>query len=178
MSEKRFLNFMCIEGMLLTILGLCILILPKLTSLSFGVMLASAFIAYGLYKLVTAIVNRNYFKHFVCELILGLFLLTLGILLFLVPKINLLWLIALTGVYFLLQSILTTSFLAQIKNVFNFWGCKFFSAMVLFLIGLIIVLGLPIMSFWLVAMLSGIGFLVKGMSKMTLALVNKNNYMN
>lgn len=178
MSEKRFLNFMCIEGALLTILGLCILILPKLTSLSFGVMLASAFIAYGLYKLAAAIVNRNYHKHFVCEILLGLFLLTIGILLFLVPKINLLWLIALIGVYFLLQSIMTTSFLAQIKNVFNFWGCKFFSTIALFLIGLIIVLGLPVMSFWLVALLSGVGFLIKGMSKTTLALVNKNNYMN
>ena len=42
--------------------------------------------------------------------------------------------------------------------------------------GLIIVLGLPSMSFWLVAVLSGVAFVVKGMSKMTLALANKNNY--
>ena len=41
MSEKRFLNFIFLEGILLTALGLCVLILPKLTSLTFGVMLSA-----------------------------------------------------------------------------------------------------------------------------------------
>ena len=60
MSEKRFLNFIFIEGIKLTILGLCILILPKLTSLTFGVMLSSAFIAYGLYKIIISFINKNF----------------------------------------------------------------------------------------------------------------------
>jgi len=61
MSEKRFLTFMFIEGLLLTILGLCILILPKLTSLTFGVMLSVAFITYGAYKTIMSIINRSTF---------------------------------------------------------------------------------------------------------------------
>lgn len=178
MSEKRFLNFICIEGTILTVLGLCILILPKLTSLTFGVMLASAFIAYGAYKVINAIINRHFSKHFICEMLLGIFLAIIGILLFLVPKISLLWLIALTGVYFLIQSIAATAFIAQIRSVFNNGGCKYLSATVLFLAGLMIILGLPVMSFWVVAMISGIAFLIKGMAKITLALVNKNSYNN
>lgn len=178
MSEKRFLNFICVEGTILTVLGLCILILPKLTSLTFGVMLASAFIAYGIYKLINSIINRHFSKHFVCEMFLGIFLAVIGILLFLVPKINLLWLIALTGVYFLLQSIASTAFVSQVRSVFNYGGCKYFSPVVLFLAGLIITLGLPLMAFWVVAIISGIAFLIKGMAKITLAMVNKNNYNN
>ena len=105
MSEKRFLNFVFTEGLLLTILGACILILPKLTSMSFGVMLSVAFITYGVYKIATTIINRNYSTHFLWSLILGLYILTIGILLLLVPKISLLWLVALTGVFFLLAAI-------------------------------------------------------------------------
>ena len=56
MSEKRLLNLIFIEGLLLTILSLCILILPKLTTLTFGVMLSVAFITYGIYKIITAFI--------------------------------------------------------------------------------------------------------------------------
>jgi len=175
MSEKRFLGFIFVEGLILTILGLCVLIIPKLTEMSFGVMLSSAFISYGFYKLISAVLNRNILRCFLMEMFLGAYILTIGILLLLVPKISLLWLIALIGVYFLFESLSTTAFISQIRNMYNFWGCKFMSALVMFIIGLLIVIGLPAMSFWMVAMLSGIGLLVKGMSKISLYNANKNN---
>lgn len=176
MSEKRLLNLICIEGLLLTVLGLCVLILPKLTSMTFGVMLSSAFIAYGIYKIVVSFMNKNYLSNLVWCLFLGGYILTIGVLLLLVPKISLLWLIALIGVYFILESISATAFMAKIQTLFNIVGCKGLAVLILFLIGLTIVIGLPLMSFWVVAMLSGIAFLIKGISKMTLALINKNNY--
>ena len=176
MSEKRLLNFIFIEGLLLTALGLCVLILPKLTGLTFGVMLSSSFIAYGLYKIITSIINKNYISNIVWSVFLGVLVLTIGILLLFVPKISLLWLIALIGVFFLLESISSMAFMAKMRSMFNFIGCKGFAGMVLFLMGLIIILGLPVMSFWVVAILSGIAFLVKGMSKITLAFANQNNY--
>ena len=176
MSEKRFLNFIFIEGLLLTVLALCVMILPKLTSLTFGVMLSAAFITYGIYKIVTSIINRGYATSVIWCVFLGIFIATIGILLLLVPKISLLWLIALIGVYFLLESISATAFMAHIRTVFNYTGCKGLSAIILFLVGLTIIVGLPVMSFWLVAILSGIAMLVKGMSKMVLSFANRNNY--
>ena len=176
MSEKSFLNSIIIEGFVLMILGLCILILPKLTSVSFGVMLSVAFISYGIYRMISSIVNKNYHTCFFLSLVLGIFLTTIGILLLLVPKISILWLIALIGVYFLLDSILTSSYAARIRSFCNLWGLKLLSALVLFVIGLIIVLGLPIMSFWFVTMLSGIGLLFKGMTKILIGFTNKENY--
>ena len=175
MSEKRLLNFIFIEGLLLTILGLCILIIPKLTSLTFGVMLSAAFITYGLYKIITSFINKNYLSNIIWCIFMGAYILTIGILLLLVPKISLLWLIALIGIFFILESISSAAFMAKVRSMFNFIGCKGFAAMVMFLMGLIIILGLPVMSFWVVALLSGIALLIKGLAKTTLSLANKNN---
>lgn len=176
MSEKRFLNFIFIEGLLLFILALCVLILPKLTSMTFGVMLSVAFITYGIYKIITSFINRNYISNILWSIFIGIFILTIGVLLLMVPKISLLWLVALIGVFFLLESISATVFVAQVRNIMNYIGCKAFAAFILFLIGLIIILGLPIMSFWVVAILSGIALLVKGLAKITLSLANRGNY--
>lgn len=176
MSEKRLLNLIFIEGFLLTILGLCVVILPKLTSLTFGVMLSAAFITYGLYKIIMSFINRNYVSNLIWYLFMGVFILTIGIFLLVVPRVSLLWLIALIGVFFLFESISSAAFLARVRSMFNFIGCKGFAAIILFLVGLIIILGLPVMSFWIVALLSGIAMLVKGLAKMTIALANKNNY--
>lgn len=176
MSERKFLNFIFIEGLLLMILGLCVLILPKLTSLTFGVMLSSAFIVYGIYKIITAFAIRGYATNILWCIFLGIYVTTIGVLLLLVPKISLLWLIALIGVYFILESISSTVFMSHIRQILNYMGCKYLSAIALFVIGLIIVLGLPAMSFWAVALLSGIAMLIKGMSKMVLSFANRNNY--
>ena len=173
MSEKRFLSFIFLEGIILTVLGLCILIIPKLTELSFGVMLSSAFISYGIYKIIHSLVNKNFARNFLMELFLGAFILTLGILLLLVPRISLLWLISLIGIYFLLESLSTSAFISQIRNMYNSWGCKLVCAVITAIIGIFIVISLPAMSFWVVAMLCGIGFLIKGMSKITLYNANK-----
>ncbi|MBR2430070.1 DUF308 domain-containing protein [bacterium] len=174
MTEKRLLNFIFIEGVLLMILGLCVLILPKLTNITFGVMLSSSFIAYGGYKLITSLINKNYINNVVWSIFLGIYILTIGILLLCVPKVNLLWLIALIGVYFLLESISSVAFIAKMRSIFNLIGCKGIVAIVLFLVGISIIIGLPVISFWTVAILAGIAMLVKGMSKISLSLANRN----
>ena len=177
MSEKRFIASIFIEGIILITLALCTLIIPKLTELSFGIMLSITLIFYGLYKIIHSIVYKNYGLQPLLGILLGTWITVTGILLLFVPKINLLWLVALLGVYFILESIASVAFSAQIKNMYNFWGCKLFSAGVLFIIGTLIILGLPVMSFWAVVTLSGLGFLVKGASKISLYMINKNNYV-
>ena len=172
MPEKKFLNYIFIEGAILTFTALCILIIPKITELSFGIMLSSGFIVYGIYKIINSVFNRNYLRGYVCEMLLGVFLFVIGVLLLLVPRISILWLIAMIGIYFLLESLQTSTFISQIRTMYNFWGCKYFSGGAIFLIGLLIIMALPAMSFWVVAMLSGLGFLIKGMSK--IALYNSN----
>ena len=173
MPEKRFLKYILAEGILLLLLGLCILILPKLTELSFGIMLSISFIVYGIYKIFSIISCKNYVKNIVMGVLSGIFILVLGILLLFVPKINLLWIIALTGVYFLLDSISLAAFTNRIDKIYSLGWCKVFSTAVVFLTGFLIVTGLPAFTFWAVSMLCGTAFLIKGMSKIT--LFNNNN---
>lgn len=176
MTEKRFLSNIMVEGVVLIILSLCLLILPRLTELSYGVMLACVFITYGLYRIIISIINKTYGFGIIYGIFMGLFLTTLGVLLLFVPRINLLWLIELTGVYFILESLSSSAFSYYLKNRYDYWGGKLISSIILFTVGLLIILGVPVMSFWMVTVLSGIAMLVKGSSKFILASVNLNNY--
>ena len=176
MSEKRLLNSIFAEGLLLITLSLCTLILPKLTSLTFGVMLSATFIIYGLYKVLSSFLNKYYISNIFWSIFLGLFILTIGILLLIVPKISLLWLIALIGVFFILESISSVSFMSKMRSIFNYLSYKGLAALVLFLAVIIIILGLPLMSFWMVVIISALALLIKGMAKLTISLSNRNNY--
>ena len=60
MTEKKFLKFVLIEGIVLTILGISMLMLPKISSLTFGVMICIGFIIYGFYKTINAFLTKNY----------------------------------------------------------------------------------------------------------------------
>ena len=59
MTEKRFLSYVLTEGILLTILGLAMLMLPKVTTITFGMMICLAFIIYGGYKAINGILTRS-----------------------------------------------------------------------------------------------------------------------
>ena len=79
MTEKRFLSFVLIEGILLSVLGLGMLMLPKITTISFGLMLCLTFVIYGGYKVINAILTKNYSRHFILNVVAGLLLFAVGI---------------------------------------------------------------------------------------------------
>ena len=121
MTEKRFLSYVLTEGILLTILGLAMLMLPKVTTITFGMMICLAFIIYGGYKAINAILTRNYTRHFILNIILGLILMALGIFLFMAPMFNLVLITSIIGVYFLLESVSTCAFAIQNRKTLYFW---------------------------------------------------------
>ena len=121
MTEKRFLSYVLTEGILLTILGLAMLMLPKVTTITFGMMICLAFIIYGGYKAINAILTRNYPRHFILNIILGLILMALGIFLFMAPMFNLVLITSIIGVYFLLESVSTCAF--AIQNRKTLYSC-------------------------------------------------------
>ena len=69
MSESRFLKFVLIESILLLILGLSMLILPKITMISFGFMMCLSFVVYGGYKLISALMTRFFSRHYILDII-------------------------------------------------------------------------------------------------------------
>ena len=173
MTEKRFLSFVLIEGILLSVLGLGMLVLPKITTISFGLMLCLTFIVYGGYKVINAILTRNYSRHFVLNIVTGLLLFLTGVFLFMAPMFNLLLITSAIGVYFILESISSIAFAVQNKNTLYFWWLAILVGVMQFLLGLIIILGLPSTALWVVGVLAGINFLVAGVVLISMYLSTK-----
>ena len=173
MTEKKFLSFVLIEGILLSVLGLGMLMLPKITTISFGLMLCLTFIVYGGYKVINAILTKNYSRHFVLNVVSGLLLFLTGVFLFMAPMFNLLLITSALGVYFILESISSTAFAVQNKNTLYFWWLAILVGVMQFLLGLIIILGLPSTALWVVGVLAGINFLIAGVVLISMYISTK-----
>ena len=173
MTEKRFLSFVLIEGILLSVLGLGMLMLSKITTISFGLMLCLTFIVYGGYKVINAILTRNYSRHFVLNIVTGLLLFLTGVFLFMAPMFNLLLITSAIGVYFILESISSIAFAVQNKNTLYFWWLAILVGVMQFLLGLIIILGLPSTALWVVGVLAGINFLIAGVVLISMYISTK-----
>lgn len=173
MTEKKFLSFVLIEGILLSVLGLGMLMLPKITTISFGLMLWLTFIVYGGYKVINAILTKNYSRHFVLNVVSGLLLFLTGVFLFMAPMFNLLLITSAIGVYFILESISSTAFAVQNKNTLYFWWLAILVGVMQFLLGLIIILGLPSTALWVVGVLAGINFLIAGVVLISMYISTK-----
>lgn len=173
MTEKRFLSFVLVEGILLSALGLAMLMLPKITTISFGLMLCLTFIIYGGYKVINAILTRNYSRHFVLNIVAGALLFLTGVFLFMAPMFNLILITSAIGVYFILESIASIAFAVQNKNNLYFWWLEILVGIMQFLLGLIIILGLPSTALWVVGILAGINFLIAGVVFISMYLSTK-----
>lgn len=176
MSEKRFLNFILTEGILLSILGITMLILPKITSLTLGIMLCITLMIYGGYKAINAFLTRNYLRHYILNILLGVLIFVLGLILFMSPMFNLIILTGLIGIYFLMESISSTAFGVQNRKTLYFWWANIFVGIIQFLLGLIIILGLPSTSIWVIGTLVGINFLISGMIMISMFISTKYIY--
>ena len=173
MTEKRFLSYVLIEGILLSALGLGMLMLPKITTISFGLMLCLTFVVYGGYKVINAILTMNYSRHFILNILAGLLLFLVGVFLFMAPMFNLILITSAIGVYFILESISSTAFAVQNKNTLYFWWLEILVGVMQFLLGLIIILGLPSTALWVVGILAGVNFLIAGIVLISMYLSTK-----
>ncbi len=173
MTEKRFLSYVLIEGILLSALGLGMLMLPKITTISFGLMLCLTFVVYGGYKVINAILTRNYSRHFILNILAGLLLFLVGVFLFMAPMFNLILITSAIGVYFILESISSTAFAVQNKNTLYFWWLEILVGVMQFLLGLIIILGLPSTALWVVGILAGVNFLIAGIVLISMYISTK-----
>ncbi len=176
MTEKRFLSFVLTEGILLTGLGITMLLLPKLTTITFGLLLCLAFITYGGYKIINAFMTRNYSRHFLLNIIIGALLLLIGIFLFSAPVFSLILITSIIGIYFLLESISSTAFAIQNKNTLYFWWADIIVGILQFLLGLIILVALPSTALWVIGVLVGINFLIAGMIMISMYIATKYIY--
>ena len=163
MSENKFLSYVLTEGVLLLCLGLGMLILPKVSMISFGFMMCLSFIIYGGYKVISAILTRNFSRHYILDIIVGLLLFINGVLLFAAPIFDIMLIIGVAGVYFILKSVSSAAFTVQTRKTLNFWWMSLFLAILEFLFGIIVIIMLPSAALWLIGILTGLDFILSGM---------------
>ncbi len=177
MTEKKFLSFVLVEGILLAVLGILMLILPKLTTITFGLLLCLSFIIYGGYKTINAFITRNYSRHFILNMLIGILLVVTGIFLFLAPVFSLILITSIIGIYFILESISSTAFAIQTRKILYFWWAGILVGIMQFILGLIILTALPSSALWVIGVLAGINFLIAGMVMISMYISTKYNYI-
>ena len=160
MSEKRFLSFILTEGIISVVLGLILLILPKITDITFGLLLSLVMIIFGGYHSITSFISRNFDSHYILNIISGLILLTAGILLFFAPIVEMIVIVLLIGLYFILESISSSIFALQTINIFYFWKAKLFVALIQLFFGLMLIILFS--SLWLAGIFIGADMIICG----------------
>lgn len=173
MTEHRFLNFVATEGVLMLCLGLCMLILPKVFMISFGLTICLSFIIYGGYKILTSFLEKNFSRHYILDIINGFILLISGIVLFISPIFDIVWILGLTGVYFILKSSSSSAFAIQTRQILNFWQLFLFVSVVEFFFGMLIIIMLPSAALWLVGIIAGFDFILTGIIMLNTYLSTK-----
>ena len=173
MTESKFLNYILTESTLLLILGLSMLILPKVSMISFGFMMCLAFIIYGGYKAITSFLTKNFSRHYILDIISGFILTINGVVLFISPAFDIMFVIGLAGVYFILKSLSSSAFAVQTRKTLNFWWMCLFLAIMELLFGMIIIIILPSAALWLVGVLMGMDFIFSGMVYLNMYISTK-----
>lgn len=162
MSESKFLSCVLTESILLLLLGLGMLILPKITILSFGFMMCLSFIIYGGYKVINTLISMNFSRHFILDIIVGIILFASGVLLLIAPIMDAMIITGLAGVYFVLKSLSSSAFSIQTRKTLNFWWMCLFLAILELFFGILIIILLPSAALWLIGILAGIDFILSG----------------
>ena len=162
MTENKFLSYILTESILLLALGLGMLILPKVSMISFGFMMCLAFVIYGGYKAISAFLTKNFSRHCILDIILGLILTICGIILFTAPAFDIMLVVGLAGVYFILKSLSSSAFAVQTRKTLNFWWMCLFLAIMELLFGMIIIVILHSAALWFIGILLGIDFIFSG----------------
>ena len=173
MSESRFLSYVLTESILLLCLGLGLLILPKVSMISFGLMMCLSCIVYGGYKILEAVLTKNFSRHYLLDIFVGLILLINGFLLFLAPSLDIMIIIGLAGAYFILKSISSSAFMVQTRKTLNFWWMCHFLAIIELLLGFLVIVMLPSAALWLIGVMTGMDFILSGMVYMNMYISTK-----
>lgn len=162
MTEKRFLSCLLTEGIFLTLIGISLLLLPKVTPLTIGFISSFAFLSYGGYKSINAWLARNFTGYYLINFISGILLALAGFALLFAPLFNIEHIIAAISVYFVFESIGTSALASRAKNILRFRYFAYILSFIQFIFGFAIISALPAFPLWSVVVLAGTDFILTG----------------
>ena len=173
MENHKLLNFILVEGIFVTLLGMGMIILPKISSLAVAMILSVAIMLFGLYRIGNAILMRKYIEHLPMSIFMGIVWFLTGLALSVFPLFNLIVLTVLMAFIFMVESINTSAFTFQMKDILKWWWLNLIVAFMQFTLAMIILIGLPATALWVVGLMVGINFLFSGMSLISLFIATR-----
>ncbi len=156
--DRKFGFYSLIVGVFLLVLGLVGIIFPTLMSLATGIFVASLLFIGGI---VWAIHTYRYSRRAVVDWLKPVLLLVVGGLMLFYPLSSVAMIGLLLAVYFLFDAMASFT-LAQSVHPAKGWGWMTLNGVVSALLAVLLLVGWPTMSLWLVGIFVGISLLFDG----------------
>ena len=172
MSENRFLSFILTEGIILAVLAVALMILPKVTDISFGFVFCLVLIIYGGYKMIISFLSGNFERYYFLNVVSAGILLLTGIIMTVMPVIDMMIVASVIGIYFVLKTISVYSFLCQSENVINFPKTYYLLPSIYLFLGILLIIFMP--TLWIVGVFVGLSFLITGIMYINMYVAKKS----
>ncbi len=173
-SLKIFFNTFLSEGLFLIVLGVIMLILPQVTTLTLSILLSISIFFIGIYKFINSIVMMRESVRPWLSIIISIILIGLGVYLTTNPFFNIIVLTMAIGIYFILEGINSVSVAFRNRHEIPSWWVTLISSIIQFILAFIIIFGLPFTAIWTIGILIGINMIFAGITSITLYLGARN----
>lgn len=168
-NYSKCLSFFVAEGIIFTILGILMLFMPIVTSYAAGLIISILLFIGGLYKFVNSIINRNFLSKLVLSIIIGLLMISAGVILIIHPMINMFLLTIILATYFILEGINSLNFAVQNRDLLNYWWLSVVVSLIQFMLAAIILASLPFSALVTVGLLLSVDFIFSGLTLLGLS---------
>ncbi|NYZ76854.1 DUF308 domain-containing protein [Candidatus Micrarchaeota archaeon] len=158
-------------GILLMFFGFTIIIFPVAGTFAIEVLLGLLLLIGGLAHIAMAFMVRGW-KGFMFTLLSGILYALVGLLLLVYPLSGVVTLTLVLGVLLLVQGILTAALAFKLKPDYNH-AWLLFDGIITILLGILILVGWPSDSIWVIGLLFGINLLFSGLSSMIISFTVK-----
>ena len=152
-----------IGGIILLILGIIGMIIPELFSGAFLVILAALLILGGIMFFIAG------FKGGWLNFLIGIILLAIGIAMLAYPWQSLSAMTFILGAWFLLMGVITTVFAFAVKSEYDGWWSPLITGILSFILGILIFMGWPGNSDWIIGLFIGIELFLDGIMLLVLS---------
>ena len=152
---KRFCNTFLVEGVFLMILGLLLLLLPKISTLALSIMISAALVFAGIYKLVSSVIRRDEIEKAWLSVIIALLMIFSGAYLTIRPLFSILLFTMIVGVYFVLEGVNSVVIASESKGILRHWWVGLMVGLLQFVLALLILFGLPTTALYTLGILIG-----------------------
>ncbi len=164
------------EGIILVLLGLLAIILPPIATVAFTIIIGWIFLVSGIVGLITTFWAR-YSPGFWWSLISAIIGIAAGVVLLLWPISGAVSLTLVLIAFFVIEGVVTIMFaLDHKRELSGRWGWMLVSGIVDFVLGAMILAGLPSTAIWAIGLLVGINMVFGGTALIAMALHARNAF--